>query len=76
MKIPKTNWYKGSQKPVRSGVYLRLYPDGAFFCRFDAGTGLFGQGERTPERAMKCHRSGYQSLAWCGLSRNPDEVAK
>lgn len=80
--IPKTNWYKGTQKPVRSGVYQRLYVgvEQPMFCWFDVKAGVFGKCSANPEVAKDMYgflgESDIQNLAWCGLSRDPAEVAQ
>lgn len=54
-RIPKTNWYKGTQKPVYEGPYLRLYPSSTFYCWFDKKKRKFGHGTKNPEHAKSLY---------------------
>ena len=64
-----TGWYRGDQKPVRVGVYERMYPNGLICCCWWNGK-HFSFGYANPDLALAAHRlrSGYQSLPWRGIT--------
>jgi hypothetical protein len=74
-----TEWYPGSIKPVRPGVYERKYSfyrascaplSKSYYSRFD-GTCWYA-GLRTSELGAVCYfRSADQDLPWRGLNARP-----
>lgn len=57
LRLPRTDWFPGSDKPVRSGVYERKYGMGmshvAKYCFWDAEQQLWGCGEDTAWAAQR-----------------------
>ena len=69
-----TDWISGNLKPVRYGVYQRLFESGAigYSCFY---RGYWYAWEDTPEKAEKVQFvSEHQFKPWRGLSSNPNEV--
>ena len=73
MKKPKlTKWFDGSVKPVRDGVYQRLYEVvGETYCKFFEGD--WYEGWSSIEMAAECmDKSSYKNDPWRGLAQNPE----
>jgi len=72
-KKPKlTQWFDGSVKPVRDGVYERKYPDEvrSVYCKFVDGK--WWRGGWDIEEASRIRTiSDYQNDPWRGLAQNP-----
>lgn len=68
-----TPWYPGDVKPVRVGVYERLYYDGERTCfsRFDGASWRAGWAGIYRAQDDWWPRSSYQDLPWRGLA-SPD----
>lgn len=69
-----TPWYSGNIKPVRDGVYQRLYAaDHVQYCLFKGEKwGLSGSSvEDALEEINVLNSSWYQDLKWRGLSEQP-----
>lgn len=68
-----TQWFPGHVKPVRVGVYERLYDEGrelesVIFCRFD-GVRWFVCSRIAEYAATQTVESGFQgSMKWRGLT--------
>jgi hypothetical protein len=63
-----TPWFPGTVKPVRVGVYERIYDAGSFlYCSWNGE--YWGPWARTPEEARKrrLEASLYQDLPWRGV---------
>ena len=75
--MKQTNWFKGSVKPVRKGVYKRLWrePNGGYKAVFTHWNGKFwGQSSLSVDLAslIQTKRGICQNLAWCGLAQDPE----
>lgn len=72
-KILRTDWYEGHQKPVRVGLYQRLYRAGIFFCYWDGECWYQGDPVRGVAMILAGDmKSTMQNLPWRGLARNPE----
>ena len=65
-----TDWFQGTVKPVRKGVYMRLSI--GFVYTYNYWTGEYWcTGGDTPRQAMRkderSHRSQWQELPWRGI---------
>ena len=64
-----TDWLKGAERPVRPGVYQRLYRTGCIlYCRFDA-RGWCSGFETVPEAVSWPHQAIDQDLPWRGVAK-------
>jgi hypothetical protein len=70
-----TDWISGDLKPVRPGVYQRLYDkvDKDFYCKFEDGVWYMPCTE-IDSAAFETEVAVMQNLPWRGLSYNPNEV--
>lgn len=68
--MKKTEWFKGSEKPVRVGVYERDYDvQRTYYCYWTGK--VFNGGYHTAYRAVNAapsYESPYQDLPWRGLT--------
>lgn len=71
-KNPCTNWFPGSVKPVRVGVYKRLYKRAMKYCKWDRERWYWNQ-NTVEHAAMEDCMSWNQNLAWCGLANDPEK---
>ena len=67
MKVTKTNWYSGDQKPVRIGVYEREYWHGFLFCYWNGE--YWERSFETAHEGLKREASIYQDLPWRGVTK-------
>ena len=72
--MKKTPWFDGSLKPVRDGVYERLYDEGTpsqevFMCRFQ-GAWMYPC-DTAQEASTENFPSSFQHLKWRGLTKPP-----
>jgi hypothetical protein len=72
-KKPKlTQWFDGSVKPVRDGVYLRYYGS-THDCYSLFKKGVWHLWSETPEKAAKAKgKAHFQLQKWRGLAQNPE----
>ena len=67
--MTKTDWFPGTVKPVRNGVYERDYPNsGVVFCRFYKGAWLFAHKD-SYIASRQLDQSFTQDLPWRGLTK-------
>lgn len=70
-----TQWHKGTEKPVRDGVYERLYDEGQrteeiYYCRFEHGI-WFSMYENKLEAARTTVISAFQDeIKWRGITKD------
>jgi len=67
-----TDWISGDLKPVRDGVYQRLYGEGWFvYCRFS--NGAWYEARNSIEHAdLERSKSTFTNDPWRGLAKNPE----
>ena len=68
-----TPWFPGDVKPVREGVYERMYDEDSsrevLLCNFKNGE-WYAFGNKTPEDALRSKiTSSFQNLKWRGLTK-------
>jgi len=73
---PRTDWFSGYVRPVRSGVYERRYARNSMlsvirFSHYDHANDTWGMGALTPNDAewMRWERAPAQRLPWRGLTQ-------
>lgn len=74
VKMRRTGWYQGHQKPIVIGVYEReTYTDRSILYSFFNGK-KFMRGRSSIEQAMaeSCNESCFQSFRWRGLAFDPE----
>lgn len=71
-----TDWFKGSQKPARKGVYeRRLFESRLVHSMWDGRKWLYSR-TRAEDAAVDKRTSTYQSAPWRGLAEDPSGGAK
>lgn len=64
-----TQWHKGTDKPVRDGVYQRDYALGVQYCKFENGKWKW-PAETIDEANLESEDSAYQiSRRWRGVTK-------
>jgi len=70
-----TTWFGGNRKPMKIGVYQRMFPISVRYCYWD-GLGWHVGGMSPKAARYKGMISDHQDLPWRGLAEDPSKVKK